>query len=54
MTENQQTTQSRSERKDVGKALRQQVARSSHDSWAPAPDRPDPIGLLQAQQALEC
>lgn len=30
-----------------GKALRTQVDRSSHGSWSPAADRPDPIGLLQ-------
>jgi uncharacterized protein (DUF2252 family) len=38
-----------SERWERGKALRQPVPRSSHGAWAPSPDRPDPIGLLQAQ-----
>lgn len=33
----------------IGKNLRKQAPRSSHGDWAPAPDRPDPIGLLQAQ-----
>jgi len=37
------------ERKMAGKALRQRVPRTSHGAWAPGPDRPDPIGLLQAQ-----
>jgi len=37
------------ERQKGGKALRQQVPRSSHGTCAPGPDRPDPIGLLQAQ-----
>jgi uncharacterized protein (DUF2252 family) len=39
----------RSERKQMGKALRQQVPLGSHGSWAPATDRPDPLALLQAQ-----
>ncbi len=42
-------TQSRSERKSMGRSLRKQAPRSSHGDWAPAPDRPDPIALLQAQ-----
>jgi uncharacterized protein (DUF2252 family) len=37
------------ERKQIGKTLRQQAPRRSHGSWSPAPDRPDPISLLQAQ-----
>jgi len=39
----------RKERSKEGKALREQVPRSSHGTWEPGPDRPDPIGLLQAQ-----
>ena len=39
----------RPERQKMGKALRKQVPRSSHGDWTPAPDRPDPIRLLQAQ-----
>jgi hypothetical protein len=39
----------RSERKQMGKALRQQVPFGSHGNWAPATDRPDPLALLQAQ-----
>ena len=39
----------RSERKKLGKALRQEVPFSSHSQWTPAPDRPDPLSLLQAQ-----
>ncbi len=45
----QYTEQSRSERRKMGKALRQQVPRPSHGDWKPAPDRPDPISLLQEQ-----
>ena len=33
----------------MSKALRKQVPRSSHGEWSPAPDRPDPLDLLQAQ-----
>jgi hypothetical protein len=43
------TITTRSERREKGKALRQQAPRSSHGTWVPSPDRPDPIGLLQAQ-----
>jgi uncharacterized protein (DUF2252 family) len=51
MSENQQKTvmATRSERKKMGKGLRERAPRSSHGDWAPAPDRPDPISLLQAQ-----
>ncbi len=34
-----------------GRAARQAAPRSSHGEWAPAPDRPDPLTLLQAQAA---
>jgi uncharacterized protein (DUF2252 family) len=37
------------ERKMAGKALRQRVPRTSHGAWTPDPGRPDPVGLLQAQ-----
>ena len=37
------------ERAALGKSLRKQVPRGSHGEWAPVPDRPDPISLLQAQ-----
>lgn len=45
----EQGSKTRSERKDVGKSLRERVPRSGHGEWSPAPDRPDPISLLQAQ-----
>lgn len=35
----------------LGKRFRKQSPRSSHGEWAPAADRPDPISLLQAQDA---
>jgi uncharacterized protein (DUF2252 family) len=36
-------------RREVGKALRKKVSRRSHAEWSPAPDRPDPISLLEEQ-----
>jgi uncharacterized protein (DUF2252 family) len=39
------------ERVDRGHAARQQVPRSSHGRWEPAPDRLDPIALLEDQAA---
>jgi uncharacterized protein (DUF2252 family) len=40
---------SREERRKAGRSLRQQVPRCSHGVWSPGANRPDPIGLLQAQ-----
>jgi len=37
----------RAERYAAGKALRASVPRSSHAEWAPDPERPDPISLLE-------
>ena len=37
------------QRAAAGKAARSQTPRSSHGEWAPAPDRPDPVALLEAQ-----
>ncbi len=37
------------ERQDRGHALREKTPRSSHAFWAEAPDRPDPIAILEAQ-----
>ncbi len=39
----------RSERREKGKALREQVPRSSHGAWVPSPERSDPVSLLQVQ-----
>ena len=36
-------------RHERGRAARQVVPRGSHAEWEPAPDRPDPIDLLEAQ-----
>jgi hypothetical protein len=37
------------ERVARGRAARSEAPRSSHSQWEPAPDRPDPIGLLEEQ-----
>ena len=37
------------ERHERGRDARRVVPRGSHAEWAPAPDRPDPIELLEAQ-----
>lgn len=37
----------RAERYSIGKTLRKQVPRSSHAAWSAAPDRPDPMSLLE-------
>jgi uncharacterized protein (DUF2252 family) len=38
---------SRAERYAAGKVLRSQTPRSSHAEWAPDPERPDPISILE-------
>jgi uncharacterized protein (DUF2252 family) len=37
------------QRHEQGRAARRLVPRGSHAQWAPAPDRPDPVELLEAQ-----
>ena len=37
------------ERKAAGKALRNEVPRSSHGDWSPASDRPDPVDVITSQ-----
>ncbi len=39
------------ERAARGKAARREVAPSSHAGWVPADDRPDPVALLEEQDA---
>jgi uncharacterized protein (DUF2252 family) len=41
-------THTRDQLVEQGRELRKQVPRSSHGDWAPAPDRPDPVELLEA------
>jgi Uncharacterized protein conserved in bacteria (DUF2252) len=40
---------SRGQRNERGRAARQVAPRGSHAEWAPAPDRPDPVDLLELQ-----
>src|SRR5829696_2771286 len=37
------------QRHDRGRVARREVPRGAHAGWAPAPDRPDPVDLLEAQ-----
>ena len=37
------------ERRKAGKSKRAEVPRSSHGSWQPPPDRPDPLSLIEEQ-----
>jgi uncharacterized protein (DUF2252 family) len=37
------------EREELGKATRKKWPRESHAEWEPKQDRPDPVGLLEAQ-----
>ena len=39
------------ERSAQGKAAREQLPPSAHAGWAPASDRPDPVALLEEQNA---
>ena len=39
------------ERRALGKAARERVSPSDHAGWVPATDRPDPVALLEAQDA---
>ncbi|MFF2388530.1 DUF2252 domain-containing protein [Agromyces sp. NPDC058104] len=38
-------------RAELGRAARRRVPRDSPAHWSPAPDRPDPVGLLEEQAA---
>ena len=35
--------------RQLGRKRRKFVPRSSHAEWAPPPDRPDPVGILEEQ-----
>ena len=39
------------ERRALGKAARERARPSDHSDWSPAADRPDPVALLEAQDA---
>ena len=42
---------SREERRQAGAVARTRVPPSAHAGWRPAPDRPDPVALLEEQAA---
>ncbi len=37
------------ERAKLGKSARSDVSRTTHGDWEPAPDRPDPVDVLEGQ-----
>ena len=39
------------ERREIGRKARRGTPRSSHEGWEPAADRPDPVALLEEQDA---
>ena len=41
----------RAARREAGRDLRGAIPRSAHGAWSPAPDRPDPVTVLEAQAA---
>ena len=45
------TALSATERTGRGRSARRKAPRSSHGRWEPAPDRPDPVSLLEEQAA---
>ncbi|HEY6690196.1 MAG TPA: DUF2252 domain-containing protein, partial [Rubrobacter sp.] len=48
-TEPTQAAASHQQRRERGRAARRVAPRNSHARWAPSPDRPDPVDLLEAQ-----
>jgi uncharacterized protein (DUF2252 family) len=44
------TARSPADRAAAGRAARARTPRRSHADWAPAPDRPDPVEVLRAQE----
>ena len=49
MTDQKWAHHSVAERQAAGREARKSAPRTSHGAWKPAPDRPDPIALLRAQ-----
>src|SRR5215207_3933160 len=45
----EQMAPSYQQRCERGRAARREIPRGAHAAWAPAPDRPDPVELLEAQ-----
>ena len=48
MTDPPQPAASHQQRRERGRAARRVAPRYSHAEWAPAPNRPDPVDLLEA------
>jgi uncharacterized protein (DUF2252 family) len=46
-----QARQTVAERQRMGRIARDVVPRASHAAWSPAPDRRDPVAILEAQEA---
>ena len=49
MTDPPQPAASHQQRRERGRAARRVAPRYSHAEWAPAPNRPDPVDLMEAQ-----
>jgi uncharacterized protein (DUF2252 family) len=52
VTDSSPATLQPGESAERGRAARGTVRRTAHADWTPAPDRPDPVSVLQAQAAL--
>src|SRR5215211_3555777 len=50
-TEHSAAALSYQQRRERGRVARRVVSRSTHGEWAPSPDRPDPVDLLEAQDS---
>ncbi|HET7272413.1 MAG TPA: DUF2252 domain-containing protein [Rubrobacter sp.] len=49
LQERRQTAPTCEQRRELGRAARKKTPRGSHAKWTPAPDRADPVDLLEAQ-----
>ncbi len=52
VTRSAQATLQSGESAERGRAARGTTSRSAHGDWAPAPDRPDPISVLQGEYCV--
>src|SRR5215213_3195694 len=50
-TDHSAAASSYQQRRERGRVARRVVSRSTHGEWAPSPDRPDPVDLLEAQDS---
>jgi uncharacterized protein (DUF2252 family) len=51
VTDHSAAASSYQQRRERGRVARRVVSRSTHGEWAPSPDRPDPVDLLEAQDS---